>query len=85
MAAASLLRHPNGSRGVRTTAAGSVGSPKAITAIAHKLAKLVYRMIKHGEAYVTKRAEEYEAQYQERRLQALQRNSSRSWIPPSSL
>ena len=53
-----------------------VGSPKAITAVAHKLAKLVYRMLKHGEEYVKQGAEEYEALYRERRIAALRRNAS---------
>jgi len=29
-----------------------LGAPKAITAMAHKLAKLIYAMIRHGQAYV---------------------------------
>jgi transposase len=31
-----------------------LGAPKAITATAHKLAILVYRMLKHGEDYIDK-------------------------------
>ena len=76
MAAASLLRTPTALGAFGRRLRSRVGSPKAITAIAHKLAKLVYRMIKHGEDYVTKGAEEYEAQYQARRLLALQRNAA---------
>ena len=53
-----------------------LGAPKAITAVAHKLAVLVYRMLKHGEAYVKRGADEYEAQYQDRRLAALRRSAS---------
>jgi transposase len=47
------------------------GAPKAIVATAHKLAKYIYRMLKHGEAYVAKGVEEYEAQYRERLLKNL--------------
>ena len=54
----------------------NVGAPKAITAIAHKLAKLVYRMLKYGEDYVKQGAEEYEAKYQKRRLDALRRTAA---------
>ena len=43
-----------------------LGAPKAITATAHKLAKLIYRMLKFGEDYVDKGQEYYEKQYQER-------------------
>ena len=42
----------------------------------HKLAKLVYRMLKYGEDYVRQGAEEYEAKYQERRLDALRRTAA---------
>lgn len=45
-----------------------LGAPKAITATAHKLAKLIYRMLKYGEDYVDKGQEYYEKQYQERVL-----------------
>jgi transposase len=31
-----------------------LGAPKAITAMAHKLARLVYRMLKYGQEYVDK-------------------------------
>ena len=37
----------------------------AITATAHKLARYVYAMLKHGEAYVSRSLEEYEAATQE--------------------
>ena len=38
-----------------------LGPQKAITATAHKLARLIYRLLKYGDAYVT----QTEAQYQE--------------------
>lgn len=43
-------------RGLRT----KLGAPKAITAMAHRLARLVYRMLKYGQRYVDKGAEYYE-------------------------
>jgi len=43
-----------------------LGAPKAITAAAHKLAKLIYRMLKYGEDYVDQGQKYYEEQYQER-------------------
>ena len=33
-----------------------LGAPKAITAMAHRLARLVYRMLKYGQRYVDKGA-----------------------------
>jgi hypothetical protein len=52
-----------------------VGAPKAITATAHKLARLVYSLLKHGTAYVTQGMEEYERRYQERVVQNLSRRA----------
>ena len=52
-----------------------VGAPKAITATAHKLARLVYSLLKHGTAYVTQGMEEYEQRYRERVVKALSRRA----------
>src|SRR6516165_11958497 len=76
MAAASLLRTPTALGAFGRRMRSRVGSPKAVTAIAHKLAKLVYRMLKYGEDYVRQGAEDYEAQYRERRLEALRRTAA---------
>ena len=54
---------------------GSLGSPKAITALAHKLGKLIYTMLKHGNEYVEKGVEHYEKIYQERRKASLIRKA----------
>src|SRR5438093_8599457 len=48
-----------------------LGSPKAITAAAHKLARLVYHLLKHGSAYVQQGLENYEAQYHERKVKTM--------------
>ena len=47
-----------------------MGAPKAVTATAHKLAKLVYSMLRYGQAYVDAGAEYYESQYHHRALRA---------------
>ncbi len=52
-----------------------VGAPKAITATAHKLARLVYSLLKHGTAYVTQGIEEYERRYQARVVENLTRRA----------
>jgi len=52
-----------------------VGAPKAITATAHKLARLVYSLLKNGTAYVTQGMEEYERRYRERLVQNLSRRA----------
>jgi len=51
------------------------GTPAAITAAAHKLARLVYSLLKHGTAYVAQEMEDYEAKYRERKLQGVVRQA----------
>lgn len=50
---------------------GRLGPAKAITATAHKLAVLVYRMLKYGMQYVEQGQQAYETQYQQRTLRML--------------
>jgi transposase len=45
-----------------------LGAPKAITAMARKLACLFYRLVKHGQQYVDKGSEYYEARYREQQV-----------------
>jgi transposase len=45
-----------------------LGTPKAITATAHKLARLVYSLLRHGSAYVQQGLDAYETQYRERKV-----------------
>ena len=52
-----------------------LGTPKAIVATAHKLARLVYRLLKYGEDYVARGVEEYEQAYRERIVQNLARKA----------
>ena len=52
-----------------------LGSPKAITALAHKLAKLIYMMLKYGHEYVEKGAEFYEGMYRKRREASLKKKA----------
>ena len=53
-----------------------LGAPKAITATAHKLARLIYSMLRYGEEYIDASAEYYERQYQQRALRAAQRRAA---------
>ena len=50
--------------------------PKAITATAHKLARLIYSMLRYGQDYVDAGAEHYESQYQQRALRAAKRRAA---------
>ncbi len=52
-----------------------LGTPKAVVATAHKLARLVYRLLKHAEAYVAQGMAEYEEAYRERGVQNLVRKA----------
>ncbi|MFU8780396.1 MAG: IS110 family transposase, partial [Kiritimatiellia bacterium] len=47
------------------------GKAVAVFALARKLATLIYRMLRYGQAYVDQGAEAYEEQFKERRLQAM--------------
>ncbi len=53
-----------------------LGAPKAITATAHKLARLIYTMLRDGQEYVDAGAEYYEKQYQDRALRAAKRRAA---------
>jgi hypothetical protein len=50
---------------------GRLGTPKGITATAHKLAVLVYRMLKFGQDYVDIGQDQYEQKYKDRVLKHL--------------
>ena len=49
--------------------------PKAITAMASKLARIVCGMLKGGQPYAQQALEEYEAKYRERQLKQLRRKA----------
>jgi transposase len=42
-----------------------LGAPKAVTATAHKLARLVYRMLKFGADYIDKGMQAHESRYRQ--------------------
>lgn len=52
-----------------------LGAPKAITATAHKLARIFYSMIKKGEEYVDRGQEYYEEQYRDRVVKNLKKKA----------
>ena len=54
---------------------GRLGPPKAITATAHKLARIFYRMWKTGEPYQDQGAHYYEEKYRERILTNLRKRA----------
>jgi transposase len=54
-----------------------LGAPKAITAMAHKLARLVYRMLKWGHEYVDKGLKYYEERHREQQVQLLKKRAAK--------
>lgn len=52
-----------------------LGSPKAITATAHKLARLFYRMLKYGQSYVDKGQDFYEQRHKARAFKNLRKRA----------
>jgi len=56
---------------------GKLGAPKAITAMAHKLAVLVYRMLRWGHEYVDKGMQYYEERHREQQIRLLQKRAAK--------
>jgi transposase len=76
--AASSLKHSDSALGAyyRRMRARS-GGPAAVTATAHKLARIMYAMLKHRSSYQDSGAEAYEQQYRDRVLKNLNRQAAR--------
>lgn len=74
--AAQSLHHSNSALGsYARQMKARLGAGKAITATAHKLARLYYRLMKHGEPYFAQTQAQYEAFRRERDLHALRRRA----------
>ena len=52
-----------------------LGAPKAITATAHKLSRIVYHLLKFGQAFVDKGEKYYEEQYRKNILKSLKKRA----------
>ncbi len=75
MAARNLQRSQSALGAFFRRVASRRGVPKAITATAYKLARIIYQMLKHGQEYVAQGQQEYEKAYQERVLKNLKRKA----------
>lgn len=75
MAATTLERSQSALGGFYRRMKARLGAAEAVTATAHKLARIIYRLIKHGEAYVRHGLETYEKQFHARKLRALQKSA----------
>lgn len=73
MSATTLERSQSALGGFYRRMKAKLGAAEAITATAHKLARLIYRLIRHGEAYVRHGLEEYERKFKDRRLAGLKK------------
>src|SRR5687768_14370144 len=74
--AAQSLHHSQGALGgFLRRMKGRLGAQAAVTATAHKLARIVYRALRHGLTYVRRGQEEYDARMKERQLKALRRRA----------
>jgi len=75
MAAVTLERSQSALGGFYRRMKARLGAAEGITATAHKLARLIYRLIKHGEDYVRQGLADYEAKFRARKLQALRKSA----------
>jgi transposase len=74
-AAQSLCRSRSALGGFYRRLATRLGAPKAITATAHKLARIFYRLWTSGDHYTDPGIDAYEQQYQERMLKNLKKKA----------
>lgn len=77
MAALNLGKGKTALSGYYRRMKNKLGTPKAITATARKLACLFYRLLKYGQDYVERGLEAYERQYNEQLVNSLQKQAAR--------
>lgn len=56
--------------------AARISKSKALKAVAHKLARLIYQLLKNGNAYIEVGQDQYEKKYNERRIKNLMKNAN---------
>jgi transposase len=77
LAATTLLRSQSYLGAQYRRLRGKLGAPKAITAMAHKLARLVYRLLRWGHAYIDKGQQYYEERHREQQVQLLTKRAAK--------
>lgn len=75
MAAQSLERSQTALGAYYRRMKSRLGAPEAITATAHKLARIVYSLFKNGQAYVDVGQEAYEQMYHKRMCRSLEKRA----------
>jgi transposase len=76
LAASTLLRSQSYLGAQYRRLRSRLGAPKAITAMAHKLAVLVYRMLKWGHEYVDRGIQYYEERHREQQVHLLKKRAA---------
>lgn len=76
MAASKLYRSPTALGAYLRRLKAKKGPMKAITATAHKLAKIIYNMLCHGTEYMEAGQQYYEEQYRDRSIRNLKRKAA---------
>jgi len=77
MAAVTLMRSRTYIRAQYRRLRTKLGAPKAITAMAHRLARLVYQMLNYSQQYVDKGTEYYERRYRRQQIEFLRKKASK--------
>jgi len=75
LAASTLERSQSALGGYARRMKARLGAAEGITATAHKLARIVYRLITQGEAYVRQGLDDYEKKFQTGRVNALKKTA----------
>jgi transposase len=76
LAAMSLSRNGSALGAFYRRMCARMDKPRANTAVAHKLARMVYFMLTRGEDYVDQGQQHYEEQQRQRSIAALQRRAT---------
>jgi transposase len=88
LAATTLLRSQSYLGAQYRRLRGKLGAPKAITAMAHKLARLVYRLLTWGHDYVDKGLQYYEERHRQQQVDLLKKRAAKLNLqliePPAS-
>ena len=75
VAAQSLERSPSAMGAFYRRMKARLGAPQAITAAAHRMARVIYAMLRYGTAYADSGQEAYERQFNQTRIKSLERQA----------
>jgi len=75
VAAQSLQRSPSAMGAFYRRMKAKLGAPQAITAAAHRMARVIYAMLRYGTAYADAGEQAYEQQFKQRRIDGLIRQA----------